>query len=307
MESQIGTQSELFAEPLTQLTTAPSISSGVLQQVAFRGYLAKGIHLLRRNLFLLIGNWIACVCIMAGAVSLFPNSLSLGLQLGATVCSPLLLFAQMRLIFILVPELRASSQFRARSWLSALVPMVITPAVFRYATFWTWMAVPLSGGLMYTFYAWGIGDMFVAGRLDLFVSAIVVGPVGFCIASGLFFAPLCAMLDGKGPVDAIRRGWRMAGSQRIKILGLTAVCFSLPMLLFLGAYLLSILQTGGATFRGVPAILWSVSAAIIALFSGPWFTGAMAALFVPLKQEEDAYQLRRAERKTSSGFSISGS
>lgn len=276
--------------------------------VPIRACLRAGCEDYRHHAIPLLVGWAIAVAAVGVFAFGLPANLSLGLQLGAIVGSPALLWAQ----FVTVRPHLAGRESKASGWRllgnlsSALVANVIIPTVFRYATFWIWMAVPLSGGPMYAFYSWGIDDMLVAGRLDLLLSAVVVGPIGFYIACGLFFAPLCAVLDGNGPIDAIRRSWRMAGSQRHKILGIAAACFGLPILCFLAAYLLSVLHTGGATFLGVPAILWSVSAVIVVVFSGPWFTGSMAALFVPLKAEEDAYQLRRAERRDSSRPSAQG-
>ena len=272
--------------------------------VSIRVCLHSGLRIYRQHGVAFTLGWTVTVVAMALLVFLVRGNLSLGLQLGAMAATPALLWMQRIAVKSIHPAYGAKhSGWRLlRDTGSAFLVSVAIPTVFRYATFWIWMALPMSGGLMYTFHAWGIADMFVAGRLDLFVSAVVVGPVGFCIASGLFFAPLCAIVDGNGPVDALRRGWRMAGSQRLKIVGLTAACFCIPIIVFLSAYLLSVLQAGGAVFRGVPGILWSVSAAITILFSGPWFTGAFAALFVPLKVEEDEYMLRRAERKASSNI-----
>jgi hypothetical protein len=83
----------------------------------------------------------------------------------------------------------------------------------------------------------------------------------------------------------------------MKMLRIAATCFWLPVGLFLSAYFLSVLRTAAAVFRGLPAVLWTLSILTVVLFLGPWFSGALTVLFVPLKEEEDAFERRREERR----------
>ncbi|MFC2095057.1 hypothetical protein ACFLSW_01270 [Candidatus Bipolaricaulota bacterium] len=278
------------------------MKSGISVRECLRS--GRGIYL-RRPLPLILG-WSIAAGIVVLFVFLLPTNLSGGLHLGAMVAAPALLWAQRSAWRSLESEAADEKPEWAswRNWSSASLTSALLVTLFRYSTFWIWMAVPLSGGLMYTLHAWGVADMYMAGRLDLLIGAIVFGPVGFFISCGLLFAPLCAAVDGKGPFDAIRRSWRMAGSQRLKILGLAAACLWMPVALFLTAYVISVLRNARAVFAGVPAVLWSSSLIAIVLL-GPWFTSALTALFIPLKAEEDEYVLRREERRTTSRFDTS--
>jgi hypothetical protein len=173
-------------------------------------------------------------------------------------------------------------------------------------TFYTWFALPFSGTLMYVLYSYGIGSMFLCGRLDLLIYAILLGIFAFMMTCGFLFAPVCAVLDSLGPMEAMRRSWRMVGGHRKKILRIAVTCFWLPISLALSAYFLSVLESTAATFRGLPAVLWIVSLVTIVAFFGPWFSGALTALFVPLKREEDGYIRRRLERKAAMNLPPSG-
>ena len=253
----------------------------------------------KRPLPLILGWVIAAACVVLGII-LFPSNLSLGLQVGAILSAPGLLWTQLvSLRGSLDESEEALLRGSLRDWGSSFLAAAVIPTVFRYATFWTWMAVPLSGGLMYTLHAWCIESMFMAGRMDLFITAVVFGFAGFMVSCGLFFSPLCAMRDSRGPFYAIARSWRMAGGQRLKILRIAVACFWIPVALFLPAYFLSVLRTSAAVFRGLPAVLWTISGLTVVLFLGPWFTGSLTALFIPLKAEEDEYMRRRAEKKAT--------
>ena len=66
------------------------------------------------------------------------------------------------------------------------------------------------------------------------------------------------------------------------------------------------LRAGREAFvrRPLPLILgWAIAAGLVALFVvlffGPWCTGALMALFVPLKCEEDGYVRRLEERRAT--------
>ena len=178
-----------------------------------------------------------------------------------------------------------------------MMAAAVIATLFRVVVWCLWVAVPLSGAVMYAFMTFGVGDMFLCGRLDLLVSAIVFGTVGFVMTCGLLFAPMCAVQDSRGLFDAIRRSWRMANGRRWTILRIAVTCFWFPVSVSLSAYFLSVLRTAAAVFRGLPAVLWLVSLLTVVLFLGPWFSGALTAAFVPLKAEEDEYVRRREERK----------
>jgi hypothetical protein len=273
-------------------------------KISTRDCLRAGGKAFFQHPFSLITGWAIAAAIVVLFIFLYPNNLSLGMQLGAIACAPAILWAER--VVLRSYEEAESGQARTKGslldWGSAFLSSAAIPAIFRTATWWIWVAVPLTGGLMYTFVALDFGDVFASGRLDLFISAILFGHAGFMISCGLFFAPLCAVVNSKGPFDAIARSWRMAGSHRLKILGMAAACFLLPVLLFLAAYFLSILRTAQAHFSGSSAVLWSISLAVTVLVSGPWFSGSLVALFIPLKEEEDAYMRRRAERKVMSNI-----
>lgn len=271
----------------------------MLSNVSTRDCLRAGKEAYLRRPFSLIAGWASAAGLVVLFIILFPSNLSLALQLAAIASAPALLWVQLVVLKSLGTEESDEPQSRGslRDWVSASLTAVAIPTLFRTATWWIWAAMPLSGGLMYTFMAWGVGDMFTSGRMDLFVGAVLFGSVGFMISCGLFFAPLCAIRDSRGPFDAMARSWRMAGGHRLKILRIAVTCFWLPVGLFLSAYFLSVLRTAGAVFHGLPAVLWTISVLTVVLFLGPWFSGALAALFVPLKAEEDAYMRRRAERR----------
>jgi len=272
--------------------------------ISARDCLRAGRKAFAQHPFSLILSWAIAAAIVVLFIFLFPGNLSLGMQLGAMVCAPAILWAE-RVVLRSYEEAelgQAQTKGSLLDWGSAFLSSAVIPAVFRTATWWIWAAVPLSGGLAYTFVAWGVGDLFTYGRMDLFVTAILFGHAGFMISCGFFFAPLCALQNSRGPLDAIARSWRMAGGHRLTILRMAATCFLLPVLLFLAAYFLSVLHEARAVFQGLPAVLWTISLAMIVLVSGPWFSGSLVALFIPLKEEEDAYMRRRAERKVMSNI-----
>ena len=258
---------------------------------------------LRRPLPLILG-WAVAAGLVVLLIILFPSDLSTGLHVGAILSAPVLLWVQLVVLKSLDADkpgkLRAGGSLR--DWGSAFMVAAAIATLFRAATWCLWVAVPLTGAVMYAFMTFGVGDMFLCGRLDLLVSAIVFGTVGFMMVSGLLFAPICAVQDCRGLFDAMRRSWRMASGRRRTILRIAVTCFWLPVILSLSAYFLSVLRTAAAMFRGLPAVLWLVSLLTVVLFLGPWFSGALAAAFVPLKAEEDEYVRRREERKAKLGL-----
>ncbi|TFH07157.1 MAG: hypothetical protein E4H08_09965 [Candidatus Atribacteria bacterium] len=276
----------------------------MLPRVVASECLRTGWRVSRQHPLPLILGWALAAGAVVLSVFLLPANLSLGLQLGAIVGAPALLWTQLIVLRVLAPTepKRPRMAGKLKDWLSAFAASAAVPTLFRTATWWIWAAVPLTGGLMYGLYAWGFGNMFASGRMDLFISAVLFSNAGFMISCGLFFAPLCAMQDSKGPFDAIRRSWRMASGHRLKILAIAAICFWLPVTLFLAAYFLSLLRHAAAVFEGLPAMLWTISAVVVVLFSGPWFSGAITALHVPLKEEEDTFELRRENYRRTSYF-----
>jgi hypothetical protein len=261
----------------------------------------------RRPLPLILG-WAIAAGLVVLFVVLIPQDLSSGLQIGATLGGLALLRVQLIVLRSLgvTDALPRPALRRLRDWASAFGPMVVTPLLFRMLTFYTWFALPFSGALMYVLYSYGIGSMFLCGRLDLLIFAIVLGTFAFVMTCGFLFAPVCAVLDSIGPLEAMRRSWRMAGGHRKSILRIAVTCFWLPISLALSAYFLSVLESTAATFRGLPAVLWIVSLVTIVVVFGPWFSGALTALFVPLKREEDGYVRRRLERKAAMNLPPSG-
>lgn len=273
-------------------------------KISTRACLRAGGKVFAQHPLSLIFCWAIAAAIVVLFIFLFPSNLSLGMEMGAIICAPAILWAQRVALHGLegTQEKRPQAQKPLLHWGSAFLSSTIIPVVFRTATWWIWIAVPLTGGLMYGLTAWGVGDPFTSGRMDLLITAVIFGHAGFIISCGLFFAPLCAIEDRRGPLDAIARSWRMAGGHRIKILSMAAACFLAPVTLFVAAYVLSVLRMAQAHFSGVSAVLWSISAAVTVLVSGPWFTGSLVALFIPLKEEEDEYMRRRAERKATSNI-----
>ena len=280
----------------------------ILENVSTRHCLSAGRGVfLRRPLPMLLG-WAAAGAITVLFVILFSSDLSTGLHVGVIVSALVLLKAQ-RIVLKSVDNDGSEEHPRSnawRAWGRAFLAAAVVPTLFRVATWCIWFAVPLSGALMYAFFSYGIGDMFLCGRLDLLVGAVLFGSVGFAISSGLLFAPLCAVQDSRGALDALRRSWRMAGGHRMKILRIAVTCLWLPVSLALSAYFLSVLRTAEATFHGLPAVLWAVSLLLVVLFFGPWFSTALLMLYVPLKREEDGYIRRRVERKAAMNLPPSG-
>lgn len=277
----------------------------MVSNISARDCVRAGRHaFLRRPLPLILGWAIAAACVVLFVI-LFPSNLSLGLQLGAIVSAPVLLRVQLVVLKSLCTDEseKGDQKGSVRDWGSSLLVAAAIPTLFRTATWWIWAALPLSGTLMYAFMAWGVGDMLTSGRMDLFVGAVLFGPVGFMLSCGLLFAPLCAIRNSRGPFDAIARSWRMAGGHRLKILRIAVTCFWIPVGLFLPAYILSVLRTAAAVFLGLPAVLWTVSLLAVVLFFGPWFSAALTVAFVPLKAEEDEYMRRREQRRKTLGFS----
>jgi hypothetical protein len=257
----------------------------------------------RRPLPLILG-WGVAAGLVVLFIILFPHNLSTGLHVGVIASAPVLVRVQLIVLKSLGKgsERERQALNSLRDWGNSFIVAAVIPTLFRAATWSLWMAVPLTGGLMYMFVAFGAGDMFLSGRLDLLVCAILFGTVGFMLACSLLFAPICAVQDSRGPVDAMRRSWRMANGNRRTILRIAFTCFCLPISLSLSAYFLSVLETTAAVFRGLPAVLWIVSLVTVVLFFGPWFSGALMALFVPLKQEEDQRVRRLAERRATMGL-----
>jgi hypothetical protein len=267
--------------------------------------LQAGLRSFRRRPLRLILSWGAAVGATALFVSLIPADLSSALQVGASIGGMAILWAQLDLLRALREDISEAhrSAKTLRDWAWAFVPAIVAPALFRLLTWSVWFAVPFTGVLMYAFFSYGFGDMFLCGRLDLLTSAILFGFAGFMMTCGLLFAPLCAVVDRIGPLEALRRSWRMVGGHRLKILGISAACLSLPIATSLAAYYISILEARGMTFRGLPAVLWTASAASVALFFGPWLTASVTILLIPLKREENVFVRRLIQRRTTMNLS----
>jgi len=256
---------------------------------------------MRRHPARLIASWTAAAAVTVMFVVLIPTDLSSGLQIGASLGALAILWGQLGFVRTLGEDVSEAHRPTKphRDWASACLAAVAAPLLFRVLTWSIWFAVPLTGGLMYAFFSYGIGDMFLCGRLDLLTSAILFGCVAFMMTCGFLFAPFCAVVDRIGPLEALRRSWRMAGGHRLTILGISSACLLLPTVLSLVAYYISVLETYAATFRGLPAVLWSASLVSVVVFFGPWLTASMTTLLLPLKREENTFARRLVQRRTT--------
>ena len=259
---------------------------------------------LRRPLPLLLA-WFVTTGISVGLFVVIPQDLSSALQMGTALGWIALVWAQLDLLRFLGADVAAPGPAKPllARWGSLGIAVAVLPTVFRVLTFALWYAVPLTGGIMYMLVTFGVADMYVSGRLDLLTSAILFGFGAFMLTCGFGFAPVCSSLDRIGPLEALRRSWRIAGGHRIKILAIATATMSIPVAVAISAYHISILQTAQATFQGLPAVLWTISLAGLALFFGPWLTAAMTVLFIPLKGEENVYVKRRLARRESMNLS----
>ena len=266
--------------------------------------LGAGWKLFRRKWHLMIATWVAATAVGLPLLWLIPQDLSTALSLAFVVGGPLVLFVAHRLVRgIQDGQLVAS---RRSLWLTAtavLAGLAAIAFIFRFTTFYTWFAMPLSGAIAYAFVTFGARDFLAAGRLDMLVGATVYGLVGFGVTIGFLFAPLRAVHDGTGPITALRHSWRMIGGSRWLLLKVFTVCLGVPASLCVSAFALSYARFSVAHFAGTQAVLWCVSIGSLALLFGPWLTCTLAVLYVPMKAQHERQMARLAQRKASMGLS----
>jgi len=190
-----------------------------------------------------------------------------------------------------------------RTAVAILIGLGVISCVFRFATFYTWFAMPLSGAFAYAFVTFEARDFLAAGRLDMLTGAAIYGLVGFGLAVGFIYAPLRAIHDGVGPIAALRRSWRMVAGRRWLLLKIFASCLGLPAALCVAGFALSYAHFSIAHFAGPQAILWCVAACSVVLFFGPWLSSTLAVLYVPLKLQHERQQARLAQRREGMGLS----
>ena len=267
--------------------------------------LRAGLAAFLRSPLPLILGWAVSAGITILFIVYIPRDLSSALQIGAAFGGFVLTWPQLRMLRSMNADIAAAepSASSPRSWVSALIALAIAPTLYRVLTWAIWYAVPLSGALMYAFVTFGAGNMYVSGRLDLLTSAILFGFGTFALMCGLVFAPLCAVLDRIGPFASLKRSWRMVSGHRATILRIATATLGAPVALSLAAYYVSVLQTAQATFRGLPAVLWSIALGSVVLFLGPWLTAAITLLFIPLKEEENFFTRRLRARRVSMDLS----
>lgn len=273
--------------------------------ISTRDCLAKAWRLLGDRPLPIIIGWVLAGIATGLMVALFHEDLSTGLHLGAILGGAIIVITQISLLRRMRLDVggRIGPRAPGRA-LGILAGIAVVPTLFRVTTWCAWLAMPVSGGILYMFTTFGVRDFMAAARLDMLVGAVLYGPLGFGLASSFLFAPACALLDDKlGPIDSLRASWRMASGSRWQILRISATCLALPATASVAAFALSILRHSAAVFSGLPAVLWSLSLASLVLVLGPWLTCALTVLLVPLKAVDDRYVRRLAERKASAGLS----
>jgi len=292
----------------------------VLGNVSASDCLRAGWLLLKET-----GAWVILAWVLGGVVGapmlfLIPQDLSTGMMLAFLLGGLLVVPASCALVRMLAPDEgdttrrsfptairslfgRAESRSFLATTASVLIGLAAVATVFRFATFYTWFAVPFTGGIAYAFVTFGVDNLSAAGRLDMLVGAIVWGLVGFGVAIGFLFAPLRAIQDRLGPLASVRAAWRMVGARRWLLLKMFACCLGIPAALCVVGFAFTYVRFGIAYFNGIQAVLWSLSAASLVVFFGPWLTCSLAILYVPQKALDETFLRRLAERKAGVGIS----
>ena len=135
--------------------------------------------------------------------------------------------------------------------------------------------------------------MVAANEVLVVLAAVLLGLVAttYIFASALI-APVVATLEGAGPVQALRRSWRLSSGNRWRIIGMQLLLGILNIVI---STLLSAVLVGAITTdAGVRSGLQTILNAIATIAWAPIQWGTFTILYYDLRVRHEAYDLQLA-------------
>lgn len=143
------------------------------------------------------------------------------------------------------------------------------------------------------FAALGIAGLAVGGFSLAFV--LVLAPTTYLAARWLV-APAVLVVEGAGPIDALRRSWRLSQDNVLRMVGylvllyiLEMIFISVPMVALQYATMLLPSSTGAI---GLMMSLSTISSSLISVIGLPFFAAAAVLLYYDLRIRGNGYALK---------------
>ncbi len=143
------------------------------------------------------------------------------------------------------------------------------------------------------FAALGIAGLAVGGFSLAFV--LVLAPTTYLAARWLV-APAVLVVEGAGPIDALRRSWRLSQDNVLRMVGylvllyiLEMIFISVPMVALQYATMLMPSSTGAI---GLMMSLSTISSSLISVIGLPFFAAAAVLLYYDLRIRGSGYALK---------------
>ena len=141
---------------------------------------------------------------------------------------------------------------------------------------------PLEGGLLTAF---GIAGLAVCGYgLALL---LVLTPIVY-LSARWFVAPAVLVVEGAGPIDALRRSWRLSRDNVLRMVGYLVALYVLEMI-FMAApvvalqFAIAMLMPSSSAANALMMSLPTTSSSLISIVGLPFFVAAMVLLYYDLR------------------------
>ena len=155
------------------------------------------------------------------------------------------------------------------------------------------LALSESAGEGGIFPAVGIAVLAICGYALAFVLVLV--PLVYLAARWLV-APAVLVVEGAGPIDALRRSWRLSRDNVLRMVGylvlfyiLEMIFMSVPMVALQYATMLMPSSTGAI---GLMTSLSTISSSLISVIGLPFFVAAVVLLYYDLRIRANGYALK---------------
>ncbi len=170
-----------------------------------------------------------------------------------------------------------------------LAPLVLVGvALFRLA-----LSESAPAGEGDIFPALGIAGLAVCGYALAFV--LLLAPTTYLAARWLV-APTVLVVEGAGPIDALRRSWRLSQDNALRMVGylvllyiLETIFTSVPMVALQYATMLRPSSTGAI---GLITSLSTISSSLISVIFLPFFVATVVLLYYDLRMRANGYALK---------------
>ena len=175
--------------------------------------------------------------------------------------------------------------------IAAVAVVVLAPLLLFGVTLLAVVGTDASGGGIFA--AFGIARLAVCGFGLALV--LLLAPTTY-LAARWFVAPAVLVVEGAGPIDALRRSWRLSRNNVLRMVGylvalymLEMIVISLPVVAL--QYATMLLMPSSSAAIGLMMTLPTISSSLISIVGLPFLVAVMVLLYYDLRIRRNGYAL----------------